>query len=241
MDSINLFYGNIFRDDTYVKKRVAQYYELIKPHLKEGIDILDIGGYMGDLYEYTKIKKISSQKINYSIVDYDDGALKIAKERGIDTYKINFNYEDIDKVIGNKKFDIIICTELLEHLLEPAKLIEKIQLFLNPDGICIVSLPNENTIFHRVFVIFGLGIDQCVFKLGKHLHFPTIAQSYRFVSKYMDIEKIEYYIHMSGRGSRFTYMGKILMLIPDSFWYLTANLIPGLFARGIIFKLRKKR
>lgn len=233
-------YGFIFKEDKYVRRRFQQYLSLIRDDIKSEVSILDVGGYMGDLYEFMKIRKIDVSKVAYSIVDYDDSAMEVAKSRGVDTYKIDFNFQSIEEVIGDKKFDIIICTEVLEHLLDPAKHIGSFSKLLKEGGKCIISLPNENTIFHRLYALFGMGIDHCVFELYKHLHFPTIKQSRTFVSKFMKLEKERYYINFGGVGSKMNWAGKLLRLLPDSIWQKIANIFPGLFARGIIFELKNK-
>lgn len=239
--SADQHYGNIYKDDKYVRMRYGKYLDSIKEKLKEEVDVLDVGGYMGDLYECIKNQGHNLKNIHYFIVDYDDSAMEIAKKRGINTYKIDFNFQEIDKVTQARKFDVIVCTEVLEHLLDPAKHIAAMSTMLNEQGICVISLPNENTIFHRMYSLFGLGQDQCVFELYKHLHFPTINQSRTFVSKYFDVEKEAYYINMSGKGSRLGWIGKILTVIPDGLWQRMADIFPGLFARGVVFKLKKKQ
>jgi len=101
-------------------------------------------------------------------------------------------------------------------------------------------LPNENTLFHRVVSLFGLGIDACAFEDFKHLHLPTIKQSQRFVKKYFNITQKTYYINPGAKGSRAEPLGFIFTLVPDSFWMLLAALAPGLFARGTIFVCTKR-
>lgn len=232
-------YGNMFEQDRYVRRRFAQYFRLIKPELKPGVKILDVGGYMGDLLEYMKKSGIDTSTVEYHIVDYDDSALEVARKRGALTHKIDFNFQDIADVVAGKKFDIIVCTEVLEHLLDPAKHLGAFPGLLEEGGRCIISLPNENTIFHRLYALSGSGIDQCVFELYKHLHFPTIKQSRKFVSQKMKIKKEEYYINLGGVGSQASWAGKFLRLLPDKAWQKLADVFPGLFARGVIFKLEK--
>lgn len=233
-------YGELLKSNLYVQRRMLQGLELIKPKIKNNSKILDIGGYMGDFLTLIKEDGIKIEDMEYHIVDYDETAMKIAQKRGAITHKIDFNFQDITDIFGKEKFDLIICTEVLEHLLDSKKHISKFKKLLRNDGFCLISLPNENTIFHRIFSLFGMGIDQCVFELYKHLHFPTVKQSEKFVSDYFKIEKKEYYINMSGNGSRLSWASGVIGIIPDIFWQFLANILPGLFARGTIFYLTKK-
>ncbi len=46
-----------------------------------------------------------------------------------------------NKRLENEKFDIIICTEVLEHTLNPFKAMEEIFRLLKKDGILLLSVP----------------------------------------------------------------------------------------------------
>ncbi len=238
--SADLHYGDL-PQDKYVLLRYDQNFSLIRKKLEsKECNILDVGGYCGDLFNYIKSTGFDVSNVNYHILDYDDTALDIAKKRGITTYKIDFNYDEIDKIVGDKKFDVIVCTEVLEHLLDPARHISKFPKLLKDDGVCLISLPNENTIFHRLYSLFGLGIDQCAFELYKHLHFPTIKMSRAFVSKYFDISKEKYYMNFSGKGSRLGFFGVALKIVPDWAWKRLTSIAPTLLARGVILLGRNK-
>jgi SAM-dependent methyltransferase len=48
------------------------------------------------------------------------------------------------------KYDIIICWDVLEHTLEPEKVLHELQLLLSVDGVILVSLPNICFIQNRI-------------------------------------------------------------------------------------------
>lgn len=50
----------------------------------------------------------------------------------------------------DEHFDIVICSEVLEHLPEPEKAISEIYRVLKRDGIGIFSTPNRDTYFARL-------------------------------------------------------------------------------------------
>lgn len=265
----NLYYGNILKDDKYVQNRFEKYYLLISDYLYlklennnlgepkarrilHPISILDVGGYTADMLHFIKQKNkirpvIASPKgvaipslynIDYTVVDCDPGALKIAKRRGAKTLRIDLHEKNALSKI-KKKFDIVICTEVLEHLLNPEMILKSISKLVKKDGTVIISLPNENTIFHRIYSVIGVGIDAGAFGSFKHFHLPTITQSRDFVSKYFHIEKEVYYINFSGRASRFPGIGIIFSAIPDIIWESLVRLFPNLLARGVVFKLKR--
>lgn len=220
-----LHYGNMYGMDKYAKMRIQKYAFIVKDSLRKGDSVLDIGCYTAELPDFLP------EGIFYSGVDFDDEAVKIAKSNGLNVMKVNFE----DEVINYKeKFDLIIAAEILEHLKDPARMMRQIKDLLKNKGIVVISLPNENTLYHRFMSLFGLGIDMCAFQLYKHLHLPTIRQSTDFVSKYFKIVRKEYYINPGGRGSHFEKFGLFLELIPDKIWESLAYVLPGCFARGII-------
>lgn len=220
-----LHYGNMYSTDKYAKMRIRKYASIIKDNLKEGDSVLDIGCYTAELPDFLP------SGIFYFGVDFDDEAVRVAKSSGLNVVKVNLEEEMIN---FNQKFDLIIAAEILEHLKDPTRMMRQIKGLLKNKGMVIISLPNENTLYHRFMSLFGLGIDMCAFQLYKHLHLPTIRQSTDFVSQYLKIIRKEYYINPGGRGSRFEKFGLFLELIPDKIWEGLAYAFPGCFARGII-------
>lgn len=221
---MDLIYGDMFRDK-YVRMRLNIYNSLLKPFLKSKIKVLDIGCYTGDLL------RIFPSQIDYYGIDIDESALEIAKKRGAKVIKLDLENETIPL---KQEFDIILATELLEHLKDPERLIEQIKHLLKEDGVVLVSLPNECTIYHRIKVLFGKGIDGTGFACHYHLHFPTIKQNDEFIRKHFKIIGKRYWIHTDVGGI----LGKILGKVSDKFWLGLAHFWPSLFARGVIYLCR---
>jgi SAM-dependent methyltransferase len=229
----NLHYGRMYDEDKYVRIRYEQYIRLLEPHIgrlkknNSAVSILDIGGYTAELKRYL------SPDVEYTLVDFDDEALEIARQRGAQVKKFNLDNDSLS--ILNRKFDIIVATEVLEHLKNPEKYLQEMQALLKKDGVVLISFPNENMIYHRLMSLFGYGVDMCAFELYKHLHLPTVAQSEKFVCTYFKILEKDYYINPSAKESRSEWLGSILTIFPDTFWAFLARTFPGLFARGVMF------
>jgi SAM-dependent methyltransferase len=224
-DKANLHYGDLYANDKYVRLRYDKYVKLINDKSKAGARLLEIGCYTATLAD------LLPKNVEYLGVDFDEKAIEIARSHGKKVYALNFNEEEFN---FKEKFDIVVAAEILEHLVDPGKLITKLKELLADDGIIIISLPNENTLYHRIMSLFGLGVDMYPFALYKHLHFPTIRQDIEFVSRYFKILRKEYYINPGGKGSRFEVAGVLFKLIPDFVWEKLAYAWPGCFARGII-------
>jgi len=70
----------------------------------------------------------------------------ISTKKSIDYAKtkypeIKFICEDITKG-NNYKFNIIVCSEVLEHLRNPSEFLNSMKKMLKPNGIIIITIPN---------------------------------------------------------------------------------------------------
>ncbi len=105
---------------------------------KEEYKILDAGCGEGHL-----LKKIHDHfpKNYYYGVDITDIALVSARKR---CPFANFQKMDLGNLAyDNEFFDIIICTEVLEHIYEYETVIAELVRILKKDGMLIISFPNE--------------------------------------------------------------------------------------------------
>ncbi|MGC9456465.1 MAG: methyltransferase domain-containing protein [Halothiobacillaceae bacterium] len=44
--------------------------------------------------------------------------------------------------LGDRRFDVIVAADVLEHLREPAQVLERLSSWLSPDGSLVISVPN---------------------------------------------------------------------------------------------------
>jgi 2-polyprenyl-3-methyl-5-hydroxy-6-metoxy-1,4-benzoquinol methylase len=124
-----------------VRKRIQFIYEEIEKRIRNienrsKIKILDIGCGTGDYIT------IPLGSLEASIIGIDTHLPSIEHARRRNSYpNIQFQCVSIDE-LGNNQFDFIICSEVLEHLHEPEKMLESIGKLLKPCGICIITIPN---------------------------------------------------------------------------------------------------
>jgi len=111
--------------------------------------ILDVGCASG--WFISKISKKFSKAKCYAIDIYDKG-IKYAKK----TYpKIEFKVADAHKIPYKKNtFDLVICTEVLEHLDTPKSAILEIKRVLKKGGLSIIELDSGNLLFSLVWYIW---------------------------------------------------------------------------------------
>lgn len=128
--------------------------ELLKFSKNEKIKILDLGCQIGAmLFELVRRHKKDYQ-LDFSGIDISPDFIKIAKrlQQGLD---LNCSFLEADlekdiKDIKNDTFDIIICNQLLEHLVNQKKAIDEIKRMLKPEGLVIIGVPNKGALHYRV-------------------------------------------------------------------------------------------
>lgn len=211
----------MYKRDKYARDRVMKAARLILPHVKDTDTILDVGCFTWEA------KKYFPRSVKYI---------------GIDQKKYHSQTQVVDLNHGFEPIPVAhaICLETLEHLLDPQDTLESLLLSIQEEGYCVVSLPNENTLFHRLRALFGTVDAECFAQEGKHLHLPSLPQSRAFLAGKFEIVKELYYISPTACGSRQAALGQLLSLLPDSFHQFLADSWPCLFARGFIFLLKKR-
>ena len=62
--------------------------------------------------------------------------------------------EELDIPYNENYFDVIICGDVLEHLVDPYNMVVKLKKYLKDDGVFIASIPNirKFSIFYTIFV-----------------------------------------------------------------------------------------
>lgn len=125
---------NQFRGD---ERRIQTLISLLpKPKQR----VLDVGCAEGTF-------AILLSKLGYDVVGVDISsrfvkkARKLAKKEGAGARFYIANVEE-DLDIQNGKFDVVVMTEVLEHLISPTKALRNIWNVLKQDGIAIISVPN---------------------------------------------------------------------------------------------------
>lgn len=100
--------------------------------------ILDAGCGEGHL-----LKKIDELNNNYSLFGIDCTNVAIAKAKERCSTAIIANGELEKTNYENNYFDIITCTEVIEHIINYELVFEELQRILKKDGLLIITFPNE--------------------------------------------------------------------------------------------------
>ena len=120
-------------------------------------DILDLGCGGGLLTE-----QMHKHGANVVGLDASSKTIKIAKKHAKEqNLKIDYVNTNIEEYSNKKKFDVIICFELIEHVPNPSKLIENISKIIKPGGKLFLSTINRNIysfIFAKIIAEYVLNV-----------------------------------------------------------------------------------
>lgn len=144
-------------------------YEFISPNST----VLDIGSSAGALAgELTK-----SKNCTVDVIDYDAEAIKTAKKRGKSRSFFQIDLNNLKKLsIPARKYDYIVCADVLEHLLYPEKVVEFYLKYLKVGGKILISLPNIAFALYRLKLLLGRFDYEAVGVMDRtHLHFYTLS------------------------------------------------------------------
>lgn len=130
------------------------YNAILKKIPQDTLSVLDIGGGTGTVLD--TLKK-ADRRITYTeIVDIDLTAKQLAEEKGH-----IYNYTTAEAYRTEKKFDVVLLLNIIEHVSNPAQLIEKAKTLLFDHGIIIVKTPNANSLDARLFRKYYWGGLHC--------------------------------------------------------------------------------
>jgi len=129
--------------------------------------ILDVGCATGYLGEYFK------QQGNYVVgLDISQEDIMEAKKKLDEVLLVDLESDDWLELLLELKFDLIIVSEVVEHLLYPENLLAKLARLLNDEGEIIITTPNFLVWTNRLKMLFGkFGYQQSGFWGRDHIHF----------------------------------------------------------------------
>jgi 2-polyprenyl-3-methyl-5-hydroxy-6-metoxy-1,4-benzoquinol methylase len=88
------------------------------------------------------------------------------------------NLEADQLPFGGDLFDVVILSEVIEHLFFPEKLIEKLKKFMKPDSFVVITTPNFLVFSNRIKMLFGkFEYAETGFFDRGHIHFFTRESS----------------------------------------------------------------
>jgi len=147
--------------------------------------VLDVGCNAGYIGKYLKEDK----GCTCDGIDIDEFLLTQAKPYYCNLFKIDLYY---DNFLLTKKYDIILFIDILEHLPNPYRIIQKFSSNLNPHGRIIICLPNIARIEYRLKHLLGIfDYEESGIMHQDHLRFFTLKSGEKLIQNCgLKIEKI---------------------------------------------------
>ena len=206
--------ANVETWDPRARERAELAFRLLTK--REG-SLLDIGCGRGIAASFFKEKGFQVKGL-----DVSSEAVRVTREKGIEAEVFDITN---DNLAGD--YDVITCFEVLEHLVDPLKALEKIRGALKANGEMVISLPNDFHLWRRLQILFGMsrfgGYD------WPHIRFFDRREAYRL-------------LEASGlrvEGVRFVPLVPPRMRTLSRICRHLARLCPDLFAIAYVFRLTR--
>ena len=118
------------------------YYSYVRPEVISRVTnkpnrVLDVGCGNGILGSAIKSKYPNCKVIG---IEYSEKAASIASEKLDEVLRINLNELNAEDIKG--EFDVIICADVIEHLLDPESCLQILRSKTTSNGNLILSIPN---------------------------------------------------------------------------------------------------
>ena len=140
------------KENPYVKPVSSGGYETLLLILAKLVHsestILDIGCGIGTIGEFLK----NERSCYVYGIDIDEKAVAIAKKKIDHAKVVDITREEIPY---KSIFDVIILTDVIEHISNPGLLFKKIDKILNKNATIVISVPNIAYFKIRVSLLFG--------------------------------------------------------------------------------------
>jgi len=226
-----------------IKRTNFTYYYLIKKinsvlHDNKNKKVLDIGCGTGAISLY-----LAKQGCDVTGVDISHYAIELAKKNARNfnlTKKAKFLEKDIQKASIKGNFNLIICSEVLEHLKKDKKKLLDLNKILNKDGKLIISVPSKNAPLFRMGLLQKFDMEVGHLRRYSRMELTKLLEKTGY--KILQIDKTESIL----RNALFTFKpgGPFIKFIrgPISYLFIQLDkLLVFLFGESQIFIIASKK
>lgn len=162
-------YEGIRQHESHEKSTVKEILTFFSKYIKKNSSILDIGCATGSLL--SKIKQKGYK--NIFGIDPAPKCKQIAKKN----YQIDIKTTDLDHFNSKKKYDFIILSQVLEHLTDIRKSINRINFLLKDTGYVFIGVPDAGSFYTDFKEPFGEFSTE-------HINFFSKSSLYRLMENY---------------------------------------------------------
>lgn len=160
---------SIFKD-VLARKRLAAVIERVSAYAastaKDNLTVLDLGCGLGGI-------AFPLGYLGYLVVGVDIDSRSIEECNKRNTFpNATYVVADIAALDLRQQFDVVVCSEVIEHSAHPECLLETMSRHLKVDGIGIVTVPNGYSLYELVFsrLFEKLGVTRLFHKLPSKVY-----------------------------------------------------------------------
>jgi SAM-dependent methyltransferase len=168
-------------------------------------------------------------------VDFVHTYLREAQARGVHTFYVDLSLDALP--FEDNSFDAILCSEVIEHVVDSDHVLREIRRVLSRDGVCVITTPNLASWIDRVALSFfgwqpfstsasfqyDVGRPRFLSQrtVGKHLRVLT----YRGL---LELLRLHGFAVIDVRGARAFTVQDLARLVRDQHTVTTVKLLRGL-------------
>lgn len=126
---------------------------------REILSVLDVGCRTGDFLMHF------SNNIVREGVELSENSAEIARKRGLVVYQ-----DFVENINFDKRYDVVTCYAILEHLRNPLSFLDKIQSIIAPCGVLVIMIPTHECL-KREIIDTVIPIRWHMYSPPEHLNF----------------------------------------------------------------------
>jgi len=116
------------------RRRLAIIHAMVGP--SRGLSLCEVGSGGGHVLRMFPDARLTAIDVSQVLLD--------TARRNLAGYDVRFIKGEVDKLdLPAASFDRIVCTEVLEHTLDPEAILAAIARLLRADGVAVITVPND--------------------------------------------------------------------------------------------------
>jgi len=186
------FSSNYIKNEIFIERYIfltKKFKDLLKNKSKKNLKILDYGCGSGvfsvPLSSYGRVTSVDGSRNMITLIKNTIDKKKIKN--------IKVKLSDLDDYITNKKFELILCSSVLEYFKNFSEHLEKLNNMLTDNGILILTMPNSKSVYRMIEKTMFR-----IFKIPKYYEYVKINKDenyYKklFKKKHYTVEQVNYF------------------------------------------------
>jgi methionine biosynthesis protein MetW len=161
-------------------------------------------------------------------IEVDGDAARYAADYCEEVHVLDLNSQEWITPVSESRFDAVLLGDVLEHLVDPARVLAQIREVLAPNGSVVISLPNVVHWETRLKIFLGrFDYQSCGTLDHTHLRFFTFETARQLIER-AGYRIVRFHPAVGGRAT-----GHMRAI-----WQMLARMMPGLFAYQFLFEVK---